>query len=604
VESVDPLGRRERLWLAAILLVGLALRLACLFEQRSDILFEHPVLDEQRYVEAARALVAGTGDPRPYWQPPGIIYALAACFRLLGPGLLAPRVLQALLSTAACLLVFLIGRRVFNVRTALVACAMTTLHGVLVFESTELLPPTWMMSCDLLALWLLLRGRDSARWSFAGGLALGVSAVFSPVVLPFSAPVMVWLRKPRLIAALLVGLLLPIAPVTARNWSHSHEWVLVSTNGGLNFYIGNNADYARTFAMRPGRHWQEMTSEARRSGIEPVGAQSSYYTRKALAFFGAQPGRALALQARKLYLFFNGREIPRDTDIQAARQSSRVLRVLVWPWLFPDGILIPLALVGVALTWSERRKLWLLLAFLALQALCTAVFFVSARHRVPSLAVFALFAAAGANELLRRRHLVAAGALLVACVLLNLPTREAAASYAAELDFYRGVACQRETREPLRAIEYFRRSIAVDPSDARAWFELGNTYQATGQPDAAVDAWRRAAERDPWDSRPLRAVSSLLMRRGDLDGAIAALTSNLDARQHEPAHYLPDHLNLAFLLARRGHHERAVESLRAAKNTDAAGFREQASRMARAVDQTPELRDTPFNAALRELLAP
>src|SRR5207249_3581276 len=165
--------------------------------------FEYPVLDEERYVEAAHKLAAGgLAEDHAYFQPPGIIYVLAATFRVAGPGLAAPRYLQALASAVSCLLLFLVTRRLVGPRVALAACAIAALHGVLVFECYELLPPTWILLFDLLALWLLLEAGDrgTLAWSFAAGVALGTSAVFSPTVLPFAAIAAVWLRRPRRIA--------------------------------------------------------------------------------------------------------------------------------------------------------------------------------------------------------------------------------------------------------------------------------------------------------------------------------------------------------------------------------------------------------------------
>ena len=57
-------------------------------------------------------------DTRPWFHPPGLVYALATIFSLAGRGLLAPRLVQALLWTASCGLTYLIARRVFERRVA------------------------------------------------------------------------------------------------------------------------------------------------------------------------------------------------------------------------------------------------------------------------------------------------------------------------------------------------------------------------------------------------------------------------------------------------------------------------------------------------------
>ncbi len=569
--------------LAAILAVALALRLLFVLGQRGDPLFDHPVLDEQRYVDAARALAAGRGaEDRVFWQPPGVIYAFAAVFKTAGPGLLLPRLLQALLSTASCLLLFLIGRRLFTIRVGLAAAAIAALHGVLVFESHELLPPTWALFLDLLALLLLLQAgakRDAPR-SFAAGLALGVSAIFAPTILPFALIAAIRLRRPAAVAALLAGVILPIAPVTLRNHRRGGEVVLVSSNGGLNFYLGNNADYRRTFSLRPGRHWEELTGEPARAGIREPGAGSAYFRDKGLAFVTSRPGAAAALTLRKLYLFFHGAEVPRDTDIYAAREQSRVLAVLVAPRpiCFPDGLLIPAALAGAAALWPRRRRLAILYAFLGAQAIVIPVFFVTSRHRVPALAAFVLFAAAGAAEIarrwrgwdLRRRAAFAAGAAALLAAL-NVPTWETRLSFAGELDFYRGLA-QRST-DPPASLAAFERAARRDPSDPRVWFELGNTLEAAGRSRDAARAWLRGAELDPWDSRFRRRAALVFAREGDVDSAIAAIQANVAAARREPGHYAPDHLNLSFLYARRGDLRRAFDAGLAAIRADPAYVR-------------------------------
>ena len=105
------------------------------------------------------------------------------------------------------------------------------------------------------------------------------------------------------------------------------------------------------------------------------GDSSSWFFRQGIAFWREHPASALGLYARKLYLFFHGAEIPRDADVYAARDGSRVVRALVAsrPVWLPDGLLVPLAIVGVAATWRERRRLALPLLFVASQALASGV---------------------------------------------------------------------------------------------------------------------------------------------------------------------------------------------------------------------------------------
>ena len=588
---MEARNRRIAIALAAVLAVALALRVAYILGQRGDLLFDYPVVDEETYVASARALAEGhSPDPKAWYQPPGLVYALAAVFRACGPGLLVPRLLQALLSTASCGLAFAVARRLFSVRVALATAAVCALHGVLVFEAYELLPPTWMLAADLVAVWALLvaRERGTPHVALGAGAALGVAAVFGPTVLPFALVAAWMLRKPALVAAFVAGMMLPIAPVTLGNWQRGHEVVLVSTNGGINFFIGNGDRYEETLAIRPGEHWMALENEPVRAGAADPGAQSAWFYDRGRAFWREHPGRAFSRYLRKLYLFFDGPEIPRDTDLYAMRGDSTLLGILVTrgpPWL-PDGLLVPLAFVGAVACWRDRRRLLPAYGFVALQALVVAAFFVTSRYRVPALPVLAMFACAGVGRVAsasRAHRGMAVAGFVVLALALNIATRESSISFAAELDFYRGVASQRHLRQPARAIEYFRRATVEDPSDARSWFELGNSLDGVGRVDEALEAWSRAGQADPWDARARKRMSVVLAKRGDLDGAIAALRADVDSRARDDRFYASDHLNLALLYARRGLDAQASGELAAAQAADPAWFRANIAGFARSV---------------------
>lgn len=602
-------GRRFPIALAVVLAVALALRVAYILGQRGDLLFDHPVVDEELYVTRARSLADGHGaDLYPWFQPPGLTYALALMFHLLGPGLLAPRLVQAIVSTASCALAYLIARRLLSSRVALAAAVLCAVHGVLVFESYELLPATWMLAADLVALWLLLRaGEDrTPRAALLAGAGLGLAAIFGPTVLPFAAFAAAWLRRPVLMGALAAGLALPIAPVTWANWQNGHELVLVSTNGGINFYLGNNERYDDTLAIRPGEHWKALDDEPIHEGAVGHSARSAWFFRRGLAFWEEHPARAVGLTLRKLYLFFDGPEIPRDTDIYALRVDSALLRTLVIrgpPWL-PDGLLVPLALLGAILCWPRRRPLLPLYAFVALQALTIAAFFVTSRYRVPSLPVLAVFACAGVERLAsggRALRAASAAGFAALALPLNVATHESSASYAAELDFYRGLALQRYQHRPAQAVDYLRRAAAEDPRDARIWFELGNSLDGAGRTGEAIDAWLRAGEADPWDPRGRRRASVAMARQGNVDGAIAALRADVGSRTHPEAFYAPDHLNLSLLLAQAGRDAEATSELTAAQAADPPWFRGTIAGFARAVqsnaDIGPAFRDAVASAS-------
>jgi hypothetical protein len=563
-------SRRERIALGGILVVALVVRLLYLHELRGDVLFENPPLDEGRYVDGAQRLPV---EHRPLWQPPGIFLVLAATFRVLGNGLFAPRLLQAFAGTLACALAWVLARSLFGARVALATAAIVALHGLLVFTGGELLPATWAGVLDLSALVLLLDARKNVARAAAAGALLGISALFTPVVLAFAALAAIGLARTRERRAVpwifAAAVFVPIAPVTLWNYLHSGELVLVSTNGGMNFFLGNNERYFETLAIRPGPRWTELTQAPWRAArISDAGAESSWFVRRGLAFWAAHPLDALGLYLRKLGLFFHAVEIPRDTDLYAVRTESRVLRALVGPRAtgWPSGVLMPLALVGIATSLRERARLLMPLAFVGSQAAGYALFFVSARYRVPCVPILAMFAVvcvvAIAQAAPRVRALLIAATVVLALVCA-VPTREATMTSAAERDLYRGLAYRR-LDDPDRAFDHFRRATQADPNDPRPWVELGNALAALGRPVEAADAWERAAACDPWDLGPGRLAAEARERAGDRVGAIRVLEANVAAGKRPSLEYVVEHIQLVALYLDTGDAEAALRALRAA----------------------------------------
>lgn len=573
-----PLERRERIALGLVLAAALLLRLLHIHELSSDVLFARPALDEERYVSEARRLAhGGSLEPRAFWQPPGIMYALALMFHALGDGLYVPRVIAAIASTLTCALVFAIGRRLVGAKTGIAAAAVVAFHGALIFSAAEFLPATWACVFDALALYLLLDADKSPRHAAGAGVALGISAVFTPIVLPFALVAAIHLIRTaedrRPFAAFAFGLALPILPVAYRNFDYSGQPVLISTNGGLNFFIGNNEHYFDTLATRPGFGWDDLANRAQQRGIRDPVAQSAWFRSQGIAFWTAHPWDALTLYLRKIWLFFHASEIPRDADLYAVRRDSRVLRMLVGPrpFWFPDGLLMPLAVVGLAKSLRDRKRLIVPIAFVVVQTLAVAMFFVSARYRVPSLPILALFAVIGLVAIARsvgRARLALIGATLALAVVCALPAREVKMVFAAERDFFRGLS-YRGLHDTPRAIEAFRVAAERDPTDFRPWFELGASLDALGRAGEAADAWERAGAVEPSNPRPRRMAAAARMRIGDRAGAIRALEANLHAGNLTRA---TDHMELASIHLSSGDTAATLRALRAAKAVDPAFF--------------------------------
>ena len=244
-------------WPIAIFLVAAVLRLVYVFQVRYTPFFQTLGLDAQYFDRWARALASGRGTDGAYFMSPLYPYFLAAVYRLFGRDLLVVRLLQMILGSLSCVLVYIVGREAFDRRVAIAAGLVSACYGALIFYDGSMVLAPLLVFLNLLALLLLLRADrigHSALYALAGA-SLALAAVGRAAALVF-APVAVWWmlarargaatagagsgrRVPgtalRRAAVFLAGMAVVIAPVTVRNLVASGDFVLITSNGGLNF---------------------------------------------------------------------------------------------------------------------------------------------------------------------------------------------------------------------------------------------------------------------------------------------------------------------------------------------------------------------------------
>lgn len=573
--------------LAAITVAALLLRLLYLREVSTDILYSFPVLDEDHYHEVAGKMAAGEPVQTPYWRPPGLYFALAASIKVFGPGALPLRLIQVLTSVLCVGLTWWLARRFYSSRIAMTAAALVALNGVLIAATVEIKDTNWTLLFNLVALILFAEAarRQSLAAGFLAGLACGVSALFRPVILAFLPVAVLWLvlnvrgrRAWGLAGLVTLGALVPILPVTWQNNHRGGPFVLICTNGGMNFFIGNNENYRNTVTARPGNQWDAAVLEpARRAGYPWEGSQrEQFYFRAAVDYLKSHPLDGARLWLRKLYLFFNGHEIPRDTDIYLDTEGSAVLRPFVWKsWpLLPMGLIIPLSIVGMAGAVRGGRKNHLLVAFLLVQAVTVAAFFVSSRYRVPSIPVLSIFAAAGAFRIADQfrttegpRRFGWAGVALLLAALLNLPTAETRQSLAAERFYFKANALDRLGRYD-EALRHYRLAADLDTTDVRPLQGIGARLESQGDLEGAVAAWRRVNRIGPYSARDRDRLVSLLMKQGRWREAMVAIRADLELTEHLPARSASNYFKLGVLNYEMSRLDASLEAFRNSAGQD------------------------------------
>ena len=530
---------KKPVWISAcgLFLFALGWRLVYLHQAAQSPLFDTPVVDAQTYFQQAERFAThfSLGD-EPFWQPPLYPAFLGLLHLLFGPSFYAYRLVQFALGALSVTLLYLIGRRVFSPGVGLAAGLIASVYGPLLYFEGELLPPVLGILLNLGLLLLLLRDdTPQSKWvCLAAGLGLGLAAAAIPTVLPFALCVVGWLilrSEPARFSARLVRALVFVLGIGAvlggiawRNWVVGRDVVLLSSNSGLNFYIGNNADFPRTAQMRPGTEWYNLIQRPQQAGLAKPSEQSAYFWQEAFAFIKERPVDYVSLQIRKIGLFWQGGEIRRNTDMYFARRYSSLLSAQVWhdKLAFPFGLVAPLALVGLVLA-AKGRKGGLILLFVLSYAGAVIAFFPTARYRLPLIPLLILLACyAGAwikASLFDRQWRVVLP--LGTVLLLAWSVNAGAITWQddAQEHFYTGLAYARKGLEARSTLE-LHKALQLDPEHYDARFKLAEQYWNLGETDRAEGHYRRLIEQAPRETAPRRNLGNLYLESGRIEAAL------------------------------------------------------------------------------------
>ena len=421
---------------------------------------------------------------------PGQFYAL------FGPDYLFVRIVQFVIGAATAAMTALVVDRRFGRIAGVVAGILVATYGPLVYYEGELLLVVLEAPLNLLTLWSLDRAIGNAsprKWSVAG-MCLGVAALVRPTILAVLPVVVVFafLKRPRIpISALLtygVATLLVLSPVLLRNAVVGHDVVPVASQGGLNYYLGNNpaADGMSAVAPEFRRTWTGGIEDADRLATLASGRSlrpsevSSYWFHRAIDWAREHPGDFVRLQIKKLAVFWDAFEIPNNDDYYFFSQLARIFRT---PLLFEFGVLGPLAITGALLGITRRKLPFAWVAVPVVLWVVIAAFFVCGRFRAPTVPLLAAWGGLAVSEIVLfaktrswKLVLVGTATFILVALAVNLDLGKLRARHStAESHLRLGIffASRGDDRE---ALGHYEAAVREEPLFADGWNNLGVLY--------------------------------------------------------------------------------------------------------------------------------
>ena len=402
--TLEQAERSDRVPLAAIIAAGLLLRLAAI------LAYHHaPESDELAYQSMALNLIAGHGivdnlGNRAMYNMGYPLFVLAPAFLLSGGKLLAARLLNLILGGVSIFLSYAVAKQAGGGRIArLAAAALWALYLPASIYAVYLAKENLMTPLMLGVMWCALRmlAAPRLRTGIVCGLLLGLLALVGNAALSLGGAVLValLLGAGPLRQKLLSGLaILLVAGAVVAPWALRNQAVLgapvLNTNGGFNLYLGNNPNATGWFmsiADTPhAKDWEAL----RKTGEVHA---SEVLKQDAVAWIKADPGRFLALAARKAIYFwtppFHQGQGPQSTTETAVRLLWMIQFVLI-------GLAALASLASRRLLSRPTLILWLAVAgYTSVHML----FYVIFRYREPIMPLMGILAALASEALLRHR---------------------------------------------------------------------------------------------------------------------------------------------------------------------------------------------------------
>ncbi len=524
IRSVVPPTERLRRWGLLIevhwraTLVGLAgltllLRLIYALEVRGTPipeLWRGSQTDMSFFVDWARSVAAGdwltNQDMHPYFgweervgtrdewnvwyggktfhQAPLYPYFLAVLFRMCGQSLWPVYIAQAVGSALSVVVLASISRWLFGSIAGVLAGVMTALYGPLLFYDFVALRTSLMVLLTAAPIGLLIRAESTDRpraWLLAGS-ATGLAFLLRPNagLMWFLALVIIWIlrwnrQRSALQASLLLtgGFAVTCLPLVVRNVRVGAPPFAVEAVGASTFYLSN-------VAGAPGTGWGMLPNfpdvMRRTNGRFVPLIREALSSHESIADW-------LSLIARKMVAVAHYFERSNNANIYYAERFSLLLR---WATL-PYWVIFSLGIVGLYLTWSQRRRVaWLYLA-MAVPLVTIALFYQTDRFRIPMIVGLIPLAALTVEQVLCRRGNVAA--VLTAVIAVGVVSRwpsEGDPPHIQRRDFCAGADAAGAAGRHSITLTEAREGVRRFPNDAACWMSLASWLHKSGQDEEAV----------------------------------------------------------------------------------------------------------------------
>ncbi|MFT5396909.1 MAG: tetratricopeptide (TPR) repeat protein, partial [Gammaproteobacteria bacterium] len=436
-------------------------------------------------------------------------YLLGFFIWATGQNLFVFYLFQIIVDVFTVLIVYAIGKELWNHKAGLIAAILYSLTSTAIFYTATLLKPT--MVASYIALWVLLsirvpRMKSSFAWIMYGiFLGLGVALRSNLLLLSLSSfilmPLFYWksngkkeLQKKMIL--LILGFSIPALMLAARNEHITGQWSVLPPNSGIvlhQLYNSDNPDSVEfaprfvTYSSPPAiLTGYKKEAEKRLEQQLSIYEVSSFWRKQAIAYIASNSDKVIENIIRKSKQFMAFTEIENSRFINAEAMFSPLLKILP----FPFGWLFALGFPGLILLAVRNNILSLPILIAASIVFATFIIFIAAgRFRAHGLPLFAVGSGVFITAIIdwkntgKNKSIALIALSMILGVLTMWNSNQASNRAVNPMEFAWGYLKMGQTEQ---AKNYALRLININPKDADAYELLGYIALHDNQHEQAI----------------------------------------------------------------------------------------------------------------------
>ncbi|MEW5693185.1 MAG: tetratricopeptide repeat protein [Candidatus Hydrogenedentota bacterium] len=481
-----------------LVIVGIGARLIFYFttENYASLTYPSEGTDMETYNNWALEIMNGKlFQNSAFYMGPLYPYLMALIFKLIGYKIIYIQVLQYLSGIISGILIFNIMKYFVQEKIALfVSFGYMFYPFFFIFESIQL-TDSLALFLNVCVIYFLIKYFSQYKKChlILAGLFSGLSILTRGnllIVLPFFC-LFIFLSSDKSYKRSIFNILLYftftfliISPATIHNYIVEKRFVLVTTNAGINLYIGNNPEATGWYT------YPSFTSR------EPGKA--------ALKWIIENREKFLKLTLKKARYFLLNYEIPQNLDTIEFIRNSYILSEIYKFLNF--GLVLSIGLPGIIFLGLSRKSCdYVILIYLFFYSLSVILFFVTDRYRLPIVPVFFLCAGICIDKVFgyykKKKYLEII--VILICVgfcykFTNINPKEIReVERGSEVRaIYNEAVNLLQSGELEDAIIKFEKVVNTKKDYKNAWLKLGSAYFNNKEYDKSIECYNKVIELD------------------------------------------------------------------------------------------------------------